>query len=224
MKLIQQIPALFTVLLLIAGQATWGQAPSNWVEIKTEDCNLPRKERKKIHIQEVGIKDTLLIGQINQFIQEETQKDSMFRKGLWYLYVIISSDKQEDVAQSYYINVSMISLKKDSFYPKEKNINVDLSYPPFYAYVGGRLVFIRNYALQDAVCYRYSEKSKRKLRKLQEPFLEKTRKEKAYNMDGTLAFIDRHARLEHFKLHGGKTIIIYKDKNRPPAVIPDFNN
>jgi hypothetical protein len=177
MKLVCRILVVFIVLLLSNLRFALGQ-DDNWVEIKPRGCNLPLKERKKIHIQEVSIKDTVLIDQLKQFAQQEAKKDFTLIKGLWYLYVIINSDNKEDVAQSYYINRSMISLKKDSFYPKKQNINVDPSYPPFYAYVEGRLVFIHNYALEDAICYRYSKKSKHKLRKLQEPFLEKTRKEK----------------------------------------------
>ena len=52
----------------------------------------------------------------------------------------------------------------------------------------------------------------RKLRKIQDRFLEKPIRATARDMNGKKVFTDKHFRIDYSKLHGGKYIYIYSDK------------
>ena len=87
-----------------------------------------------------------------------------------------------------------------------------LFYPDFYSFVDGRLVFIKIHILNDMIWRALTEKSMRKLRKIQNRFLEKTKRMTTYDMEGKKIFTDKHFRIDYFKPHGGKYIYIYNDQ------------
>jgi hypothetical protein len=188
------------------------------VPIKPSSCDLPLKKRAKLTIEQVTLLDTFLLNQVNLLIEEESEQDSLFKKGLGYVElhyvnnfseVFMEDAEKEHVIRSYYISPSLYSLKKDN----------ELSYPPFYSYVGERLVFIYPFRLDNLLCYRYSKRSKRQLRRKLEPFLEKPKSQTFYGIDGKKSFRDKKFRVDYFKFHGGKYIYIFND--RPPKVIRD---
>ena len=182
------------------------RAQSSATEIVAEDCAIPWKNRKKIAIQEVAIRDTLLIREINTMIREETEQSEMFKKGLGYIYVIPDYDLDENIVRSYYINVDytgLRSMKEDSL--------AYLAYPDFYSFVAGRLIFIKLQMLDGMLCVGFTNRSMRNIRKIQDRFLEKEKSVDVYDSQGQKIFTDKHFRIDYFKLHGGKYIYIYGD-------------
>lgn len=107
-------------------------------EIAVDPCFIPKKERKILHIQEVVLKDTFLIKQIEILIQELTQGDSLFRSGLGYISLYAHSvfpDQvdEKNIWRSYYITPGYFTFKD------ERN---DAAFPAYYCYLSGRLIFI----------------------------------------------------------------------------------
>lgn len=188
----------------------------NAVPIVLPEYGLPYTKRKKVDIQEVSLRDTILINEIKKLIKEETEQSEMFRKGWGYIYVYTNANEylfydtvvSKNVRRCYYINVSWVGLK--SMKRQEKAYSY---YPNFYTFVDGKLVFIKLPILEDMVCQAYTEKSMRRLRKIQNKFLEKTKHSTFHDMDGKKVFTDRHFRIDYHKLHGGKYIYIYRDQS-----------
>lgn len=173
-----------------------------------------------ISIQSITIKDTILIKEVEKLIQEEVNRemdttttnkvfaDNFFKKGLGYVRLYIEGNLAGDTLFRYYIAASLISLKEGA---------EDATYPPFYTYIGGRLVLVYMPILENVAALNYSSKSKRELRKRVDAFLEKPQNVKIYNQDGSLAFKDKTFRIDYFRFHGGKYIYVLKDK--PPIVV-----
>lgn len=181
-------------------------------EIVVPKCNTAYKQRAKLHIQQVILQDTFLVQQLERFIRDESDKDSVFRSGLGYLKVFPHQDLEHGIEHRYYINNEFISFRDD------KN---DLAFPTFYSYVGGRLIFIRMPVLDGIFCYRYSRRSKKELKKKLEPFLPKSEKLVARDSTGKVFIRDKHFRLEWTKLHGGRYVYVFND-GRPPVVTPEL--
>ena len=174
---------------------------------------LPYEDRKKVEICEVTLRDTILIKEINVLIKEETIGSEMFAKGQGYIQVFPTTDflhhdgiPVKNVIRCYYINVNYTGLKS-----LKRDKNAYAFYPDFYSFVGGRLIFIKAFILNDMTWQAFTEKSMRRLRKIQNKFLEKTKRVTAYDKEGRKVFTDRHFRIDYHKLHGGKYIYIYLD-------------
>ena len=201
---------LFIILLniIIFPNNLLGQ---NWVEIKPNSCDIPMEDRQVIDIQKITLKDSVIISNVISMIEELNHSDSLFRIGLGYFILRpYRPYMNKDIIQQYYLTYNFYSLKED---------DTEYAYPPFYTVIQNKLVFVDPYALKKMTCYRFSEKSKKKLRKVQERFLPKTEDATFYNMDGTVAFRDKNFRIDVIRLHVGKVITIYK--NRPPEVLSE---
>lgn len=166
--------------------------------------------------------------EIEKLIQEEVNAkedtstnvkaftENFFKKGFGYVRLYIEGNLQGtffhegDTLARYYISPSLVSIKKEA---------ADTVYPPFYSYVGGRLVLVYMPILDNVTDLNFSEKSKKKLRKRVDAFLEKPQDVTAYNMDGSVAFRDKHFRIDYFRIHTGKYIYILK--NKPPIVVKE---
>jgi len=136
----------------------------------------PKVTFSGIDIKQVQITDTFLVSQIKKIIKQEEQSDTLFAKGFGYLILnpinmgeikVLHEGNYHlsevpDTVSAFYIHVSFMSLDK------KENRFEDL-YPPYYAYVGGRIILIGLHSK----FMQYSEKSKRKFRQKIEPFLEK---------------------------------------------------
>ncbi len=66
-------------------------------EIVVHRCSIPYKQRAKLHIQEVTLKDTFLVQQLERLIRDESKKDSVFRSGLGYLKVFPHQDLENGI-------------------------------------------------------------------------------------------------------------------------------
>ena len=148
-------------------------------------------------------------------IQEYARQNAIFRIGQGYIYLISKYDiywssRWKNIWRSY-ITAQFIELD---------DLENDPVFPPFYAYVAGRLVLVHMSMMDDLACYRYSRKSKKALVRKLELFMPPTSKEVArYIETGKVAFRDRKFRLTRFSLHNGKYIYFYTDK--PPKVFND---
>gem|GEM_PF-3114014 len=180
-------------------------------EIVVSRCTIPYKQRAKLHIEEVSIKDTFLIQQLERLIIDESKKDSVFRSGMGYLEVYPTQNLEQRIEHRYYINNDFLAFRKDMD---------DMVYPSFYSWVGGRLVFIHMSVLDGVFCYRYSKRSKKELKKKLEPFLPKAERLVARDSTGKVFIRDKHFRLERTKLHGGRYVYVFSD-GRPPVVTPE---
>jgi len=136
----------------------------------------PKTTFQEITIKQVQIADTFLVSQLEKIIKQEEQSDTLFAKGVGYL-MLSPRDMGEikvlhegnhhlsnvpDTVSAFYIGVSFMSLDKSEN-------RFDNLYAPYYAFVGGRIILIGLHSK----FIQYSEKSKRKLRRKIEPFLEK---------------------------------------------------
>jgi hypothetical protein len=202
------------VLCLLVLNESWGQSI---VEIKLDDCNIPWNKRKAVDIPEVSLTDSILVKEIRKLIEEETAVNDMFKRGLGYIEVFPDYDLKENIVRSYYINVDYTGLKSmEATDPKAY-----LAYPDYYAFVDGRLIFVKLHMLDGMICTRLKEKTMRKLRKIQNRFLEKPIRAPAYDMNGKKVFTFKHFRIDYFRFHGGKYIYVYSD--RPYVVELDPN-
>ncbi len=188
------------------------------------EYDLPYKKRKKINIQEVSLKDTLLIYEIKKLIKEESEQTDMFKKGLGYIEVFPDANEYlphqitdyKNIRQCYYINVNYTALKS-----MKRESNSYSVYPDFYTFIDQRLVFIKCYTLNNMVSRAFTEKSMRKLRKIQNNYLEKTKRVTFYDLNKKKTFTDKHFRIDYHSIHGGKHIYIYRDKSYEIKQDPD---
>lgn len=176
----------------------------------------------KIDIQYLELKDTVLTQEIENLILEEVNREiivndsnkvfaeNFFKKGLGYIYLNINRNIKGDTLCMYYISPTMMTLRKDA---------MDNAYPPFYSYIGGRLIFIYLSELEFAANITYSGKSKKMLRKKLDRFLEKPKDVTFYDLNGKKEFRDKKMRIDYFQFHNGKYIYILK--NAPPIIARD---
>lgn len=168
--------------------------------------NASCQSSKGLSIQYVQIKDSILIKEIVSTIAIEvngSDPEHLFRKGLGYIYVNIYSFLKSDTIGSYYISTSFHILRPTS---------TDDEYPAFYTYVNDRLVLLdNNYLTENVLRPNYSAKSKRKLRKKIEPFLEKTTDATFYDSDNRVAFRDKKFRVERFRFDSGKYVFVLRN-------------
>ncbi|MCC9135236.1 hypothetical protein ACFSKU_12115 [Pontibacter silvestris] len=180
------------------------------------------QKRELMEIQYITIKDTFLVKEMEKLIQDEVNREpdttttdkvfteNFFAKGLGYVRLYAGGNLEGDTLTRYYIAPSLVSIKKEA---------ADYVYPPFYSYVGGRLVLVYVPVLENVTKFNFSKKSKKKLRKRVDAFLEKPRDMTFYDMEGNVAFKDKHFRIDYFRIHDDKYIYILK--NKPPIVIRD---
>jgi hypothetical protein len=161
-------------------------------------------------IHEIELTDTVLISTISEYIKETKTFDSLFNH-VGYVKVDIRGlnnyNKEKEIFRIYYIT--------DSSYPLEKN-DQDKSYPDYYTYIDEKLVLIYNDLNKELFQYTFSCKSKKKLRKLTEPFLgpkitpkdlPKNKKERDFIKD----FREQYVRFRHTELiiiEGEKPMVI----------------
>ncbi len=162
-------------------------------------------------IQYLDLKDKFVIKEIEKLIKDEINSNDtsqFFKKGLGYIKLNIYNYSDRDTIIKYYLTPSLEGLKKE---------DTDNKYPLFYTYVSKRIVLIYLNVLLEFADYKLAEKSKRRIRKKIEPFLEKTRKMTFYDIEGKKTFTDKNFRIDYIKFHAGRYIYILKDK--PPIVI-----
>jgi hypothetical protein len=190
-----------------------------------QQYNLPHTKGKEIHIQEVSLKDTILINEIRKIIGEETEQREMFKKGLGYIVVFSNACEHlyrqimdfKNIDQCYYVTVDYTGLKRVN----SKNTKAYLLYPDFYSFIDRRLVFIKFNTLNTMISRTFTKKSMRKLRKIQDDYLEKEKRVVFYDMNKKKAFTDKHFRIDYRTIHGGKYIYIYRDKSYAVKRDPD---
>ncbi|WP_162055292.1 hypothetical protein [Pontibacter pamirensis] len=180
------------------------------------------QKKEAVAIQYITIKDTFLVKEVEKLIQEEVNREvdttstdkvfieNFFKKGLGYIKIFVEGNLKGDTTARYYIDTSLMSIREDA---------ADNVYPSFYTYIGSRLVLVYLPVLESVAELNFSEKSKKKLRKKVDVFLEKPQDMTVYNMDGSVAFRDKNFRIDYFRFHSGK--YIYVLKSGPPIVVQD---
>ena len=181
-----------------------------WIKIQPDTCNVPLKERPIIEIHRIDIKDSLLKNSIELIIEELINTDSLLKNGIGYFFLYTYKPyENKEIERQYYFKPWYASLKSAA----------EEGYPQYFTYIKNYIVLIRSTGFSDLACYRFSDKSKKNIRKLTEAYLADPEDATFYNMDGTVAFRDKNFRVDYLSFHNGKVITIYK--NRPPEVLSE---
>lgn len=193
-------------------------------------CSLQGFSQKNspIDIQYIEVQDSVLVQEVKKLIAyeenreirkpkpgEKVYSENLFKKGLGYIEVHMESFYSDpnrvndgDTLYSYFIDPSWHVFRDDT---------LDSVYPPFYTYIGGRIVLLYFPILRQVADIRYSKKSKKAFRKKIDKYLEKPEAVTAYNLDGSVAFRDKNFRITYFRFeHDGRHIYILK--NKPPIL------
>lgn len=167
-------------------------------------------------IQRVELQDSLIVREIKKLIAEESATKELVRRGLGYVELVINN----------YDEIDYRFLRKYEFFisfhiPSRSWSNN--SYPPFYTYIAGRLVFIHLDGLENTVKLIYSAKSKKQMRKRIDEFLEKPQRVVFRDKQGHKDFIDKNFRDIHIFLHSGKIIYVKRDGSVIVRMANDFS-
>lgn len=169
-------------------------------------------KRPPLKIQEIVLKDSVLIQQIERLIQDEINNEEdeyeFFKSGLGYINLHVLNYSDRDVIRKYVIYPGMTAYRKSSS---------DELYPLFYSFVANRMVLIYIDPLYRFANFRFTQSSKRQFRKKLEPYLEKPQNITARDSDGNIVIRDKHFRIDWFRLHSGRYIYIFHDM--PPLVL-----
>lgn len=162
-------------------------------------------QQKKVNIQFVELKDTTVLSTIRQVIAGEVNSNDtnqFFKNGLGYVNMHIQGFFSGDTVLRYTLEPIMYGFKKK---------DEDEMYPLFYSYVDNRLVLIYNKVFNRlGGPIAYSNKSKKRLRKQVDRFLEKPKKVTFTDAAGKVAFTDKHFRVDHIKFDNGTTVYLLR--------------
>lgn len=155
-------------------------------------------------IQRIELQDSVVVREIRRLIADETDSIGLVRQGLGYISLGINEyyDTKSPFLRMYGFYIS--------FLVPDLNLP-DNAYPPFYTYVGGRLVLVHVNQLEKSVKLTYSAKSKKQLRKRMDQFLEKPERAVIRDMQGKVEFVDKHFRLSHVRFDSGRNVYIRRD-------------
>lgn len=183
-----------------------------------------------IDIQYITLKDSVLIREVENLIMYEENRtiekghaddkvytENLFKKGIGYIEVRMEKYHSGspnfladgDTLYKYYIDPSWYSLKEN---------DSDALYPPFYTYIGGKIVMLHFPIIEKVGHLQYTSRSKKELRRRLEKYLEKPQKVNLKSEDGTLVIRDDKFRIDYFRFEeDGRHIYIIQ--NRPHAVL-----
>jgi hypothetical protein len=152
------------------------------------------------------LNDTIINKEIKKLIIEETNSNDpehLFKRGFGYITVDIRELSNSDTTLCYYISPSFYNIKEG---------DIDSKYPIFYTYVADRLVLIYFKILEyPTVQPVFSSRSKTKIRKKINHFLEKPTARVFYDSSGNEVFMDKKFRLDRFRFDSGKYIYVMKN-------------
>lgn len=160
-------------------------------------------------LQEIELKDTFMIQEIEKLITWMEQKDSSFAKGLGYIKVSEELVVEENVSKEYFVRPSMMTIRATN------------QKPQFYTWIKKRPVFIYFQSFDDLVSFKMSKRSFRKLTRILNKYLYPLIKGKVRDEDGNVVFKVKDLRDEHFYVGNGYGFILRYDINGIPSV--DFN-
>jgi hypothetical protein len=189
---------------------------------------LSAQKMAKPDIQYVTLTDTVLINELKKYIKEEKKTDTLFAKGKGYINVVFSYLKPS-LDEAVYIDgvpdiIDTVSTYDFSHYfmavDKKENNSEDF-YPSFYSFVEERLICFGS--VRKCSNYNYfgfSDKSKKKYRKIVEKYLEpvgsKSRKTIGTDHYTTVYFLEsiisRKRSNYHFSVKT-KTLLFLRPKN-----------
>lgn len=165
-----------------------------------------QEKQKKVRIQYLPIADSSIIGTIRQVIDQEVNSSDtnhFFRKGLGYVAMHIQRFSGGDTVLRYDLLPAMYGFKKK---------DDDDVYPPFYSYVDGRLVLIFSSQLERVGGkIAFTTKSKARLRKQVDRFLEKTERAVFRDMNNKKVFTDRHFRMDYIQFDNETTVFLLRN-------------
>ncbi|MCJ8209307.1 hypothetical protein MUY27_06275 [Mucilaginibacter sp. RS28] len=159
-------------------------------------------QRLNVDIQELNIKDSTFTKNITNFIEEQKKGGDefhFFKKGLGYVTVQIADYHKNDTLLRYAVLSQASSFNHDTD---------DGVYPQYYTFIDGHPVLLYFRSVSMLGNLKYSEKSKKKLQKVIEPFLEKKRTKLLYDVNQKKTVKVKNFRNEFFKFIGAT--IYYK--------------
>lgn len=160
-------------------------------------------QSKKLSVQEITISDTLVVKQIMEMVKQYSQTDSLFRSGLGRISLTLKKSSNDTILRHYYLN-------PDSFYGIVGKDD-DNYYPRYFSYVSNRLVLIYIEGLQDVFQVDYTKKSKQKLQKKIDNFLEKKKKIALPDSTNSISIAKNFRGNPYTYMNSGIDIFIYKD-------------
>lgn len=155
-------------------------------------------------IQRVELQDSVVIREIRRLITDETDSVGLVKQGMGYVELGINEyyDVKSPFLRIYAFYISFMVPTSDWS---------DNAYPPFYTYVGGRLVLVHVNELGKSVKLTYSAKSKKQLLKRIDQFLEKPRRVRLPGFDNGKDVVDKHYRLSYIRFDSGRNVYIRRD-------------
>jgi len=154
-------------------------------------------------LDEIKLKDTILITQLEKFISDKKKESNLFKKRgyieLKYLHVNKHA-KKNDIKYKF-------SIQDQYFIPKIEKITG----PSYYCYMEGKLVLIYDLWLEITEKPKYKKRINRKLKKLLKPFFDKPEHIKVKDSTGKIIINDKDFILQRYNLHGGITLSIFQD-------------
>lgn len=160
-------------------------------------------------LQEIDLKDTFLIQEIEKLIVSMEQKDENFAKGLGYIEVFEKLVVEDNIFREYYVIPSMMTIRASNRKPQ------------FYTWIKERPVFIYLHSFNDLALSKMSKRSFKILTRILNKFLLPLIKGKARDEDGNVSFKVKDLREEYFFIGNGYGFILSYDINGIPSV--DFN-
>lgn len=155
-------------------------------------------------IRRIELQDSVLVREIKRLIADEADSVGFVKQGLGY--VVLGINEYHDIKSPF--------VRMYGFFISFTVPTSDWSenaYPPFYTYVGGRLVLVRVNGLEKSVKLTYSAKSKKQLRKRMDQYLEKARRVVLRGWDNGKDVVDKHYRLSYTRFDSGHNLYIRRD-------------
>ena len=160
-------------------------------------------------LQQIDLKDTFLIREIEKLILSMEQRDENFAKGLGYIKVSEELTVEDSTSREYYVRPSMMTIRESNRKPQ------------FYTWVKDKPVFIYLRSFDDLILSKMSRNSFRKLTRILNKCLLPLIKGKARDEDGNVSFKVKDLREEYFFVGNGYGFILRYDEHGTPSV--DFN-
>ncbi|MCX7551703.1 hypothetical protein [Xanthomarina sp. F2636L] len=146
-------------------------------------------QAQELDIHKIELTDIVLISTISEYIKETKQNFSEFNN-IGYIKVSIKSVNKPNLG-----NELKRVYKIEDVGIEILDKNEDWWYPNYYTYIDNKLIIIYNKTIDDVLNIKFSNKSKRKFRKILEEYLPPKKKFKFIDFEGdgkTITEIYRH--------------------------------
>ena len=156
-------------------------------------------------IEEIILTDTIFMKAIKAFINKRNKIYPKFKK-IGYLQIKLLYFNKQAINNQLMLSYRII----DQYYSLNLK-DPPILFPKYYSYFNSKLILIDDEILAINSSLNFTRKSKRKLIKIIEPYLNKKEHIIVKNENGKVIINDKNFRDESFKMHGGIILDIYKN-------------